>query len=159
MGMNVEDCKELSIEQIMFLEKYLESFDIESAADAVDLPIAEANTTLEHPVVKGIVAKEKNFRFRRLSVTNSRTLLHIAEVAYKQPLVDTDDPYAAAEREQVLAELPLKESIKGLELLCKYSEVLKSTPGAATSGTVEEKLQTVDAAADIAKRLLGATKK
>ena len=159
MGTNTTDFKDLSIEQIAFIEKYLENFDMEVAADATNLSIADATKTLEHPIVKEIVAKEKGFRFRRLSVTNSRTLLHIAEIAYKQPLLADEDPYVTAEREQILAELPMKESIKGLELLCKYSDVLKSTSGAATPGSTEEKIGTIEAAADIAKRLVGATNK
>lgn len=155
---NEHKTKELSIEQIMFLEKYLENFDLEAAADATNTSKETATETLEHPTVKEIVSKEKGFRFRRLSVSNSKTLLHIAEMAYKQTLLADEDPVVRADREQILADLPMKESLKALELLCKYSDVLKNATGFITPGTTDEKITTIEAAADIAKRLVGAVK-
>lgn len=154
-----KDSRALAIEEVQFLERYLINFDLNDACDTIGLSIEQGERVLANPIADQIIKREQGFRFRRLSVTNSRTLLHIAEVAYRSPLLADDNTPEGQLRAAALESLEQKESTKALELLCKYADALKKDgkPMEPNADLVEQ-VSTIDAAADIAKRLLGAVK-
>lgn len=154
-----KDSRALAIEEVQFLERYLVNFDLNDACDAVGLSVEQGERVLANPIANQIVQREQGFRFRRLSVSNSRTLLHIAEVAYREPLLTDDSTPEGQLRAAALESLEQKESTKALELLCKYSEALKKDgKQPEQNADLVEQVSTIDAAADIAKRLLGAVR-
>lgn len=109
--------------QIRFVGAYLRVFDLVEACTIADVGVDEGRTFLEDPAVKTIIDREMDFAFRRLAITPARTLLQVAEIAYKEPLLHSDDAYVS-ERGDILEFMSIKEQTKGLEILCKYQEVL-----------------------------------
>ena len=140
------------MDKIKFIEKYLIDFDLELAADEANIPVDKAKLYLKDPDVKDIVDKEAAFRYRKLSVTKSKTMLHIAEKAYKEVLIDTGDELDMAARQQALDGVADKSALKALELLCKYDEA--SITKKKESEILENVLR-IDTALEIAKRLQG----
>jgi hypothetical protein len=147
--------KGLSMEQIQFMDVYLRDFNLDDAKMDVDISDKEVQEALEHSQVKELIEREQAFRFRKLGITPTRTLLHIAEVAYKKPciLVQGDEFYD--EREAALGVVDTKEQTKALELLCKYQEVLEKGPKGKNNEEILGKIATVEEGLSIAKRLMG----
>ncbi|MGL5714479.1 MAG: hypothetical protein ACRCX2_15780 [Paraclostridium sp.] len=147
--------KQLAIEQVRFLENYLRNFDLEEACDRSGITKDIGEETLQHPIVREIVDKEENMRFRRLTVSASKTVLHIAEMAYKEPMLPTD-PIEYECRKVALQGITDQTSLKALELLCKFQDTLgMSTAGGSKEEDVIDKVSTVDGAKSLFKRIIG----
>lgn len=140
------------MDKIKFIEKYLIDFDIDLAADQANISVEAAKRYLRDPDVKDIIDKEAAFRYRKLAVSKSKTMLHIAEKAYKEVLIDTGDEAEMAARQQALDGVADKSSLKALELLCKYDE---TTVAKKQETEILENVLRIDAAMEIAKKLKG----
>ena len=153
-----EPRKILTIEQVQFLENYLLNFNLDEACDRSGMSKKDGEETLQHPVVKEIVEREHNFRFRRLTVSASRTILSIAEIAYKEPMIATD-PTELALRQAALSQVSDKDSLKALETLCKYQETLGlQQTGAAKEKDIIDEVSTPEGALALMKRMVGIKK-
>lgn len=148
--------KELSVEQVQFLDEYLKSFNLEDSMVNTDIEEAEAKAALVHPQVTELIDKEQRFRFRKLGITPSRTLLTIAEMAYKTPcILDESDPDYES-RKEVLEFIDTKEQQKALELLCKFHDVLnQSTKKNVKGDELLTKITNAEEGLKMAKKLIG----
>lgn len=116
----------ITLKQIQFMDKYLQSFNLEKACMESDITPKEGQEILEIPTIREIVQKELNFKFRRTQITTSRILLHVSEIATRSPLmIDKEDNPDEYELRSGFLEATVdnKEVLKASEILLKYNEL------------------------------------